>query len=728
MASSRIDDEASSSSANAKNTRQRVTNKTRQQQERNQHSRLLQPFFHPSSPLSKVQRFHISPTQDMVDNEADPIVKVIIKYKNDNGRAFAEGKARAYRAGPGLQKLGALSAAVHNSTLTDLDADPNIEYWEHDQYLRPMTITDPKVFMWNMQLIQANDPSEANSSGYVYSTASTESAMPPAPYPLTMSSPCSDPNTFKIGIVDSGTDVRHPDLPCWNFSDPSTNCIGEPFGLMSDETWYQPTDVHGTHVMGIISALGLGIGVHGVNQDRTICYISARIFGRLEQADTSSMIEAVTWLASIGVNVINMSLGGGGFMQTAADLFSSLQKQGIMSIAAAGNNGLTEYGTPQPGYPASYPGVISVAAVDDTETHANYSTYNSDVALSAPGTAILSTAPLGMASIALVEEDGKVRLGSFMANSVLPGNNETISGILQYCPDYGASTCWGAGGHICLIQRGGGILFENKGLSCQRGGGIAAIVYNNVPGLLAGGTLATPTNVTIPVMGISQEDGAILLATRLGTSVNIGNKDGYAILDGTSMACPHVSGTAGLIWSRCRNCTGAQVTQCMETTAKDLGPPGRDVYYGYGLVQVAAAHKCLIHNAQCCAQPFGSAAQAAFELATSAPTNLNDAQTEANSALTTTVPGQTPATTEMTTAPIDSSVAPTLSPTATPSIAHKRNSTLVTGASTSQYNHANNFVAAPSSPIVGSSSALSIVSCAGIILSLLSTLCAFALW
>lgn len=265
-------------------------------------------------------------------------------------------------------------------------------------------------------------------------------------------------------------------------------------------------------------------------------------------------------------------------------------------------------------------------------------------------------------------------------------------------------------------------MFETKGLSCQRGGGIAAIVYNNVPGLLAGGTLATPTNVTIPVMGISQEDGAILLATRLGTSVNIGNQDGYTILDGTSMACPHVAGTAALIWSRCRNCTGAQVTQCMEMTAKDLGPPGRDIYYGYGLVQVAAAHKCLINNAQCCAQPFGSAAQAAFELATSAPTNLNNAhaQTKANSALA--IPAPTFA------APTFSSVAPTLSPTATPSIAHKRNSTPVTGSSNSQYNHANSFVAAPSSPIAGSSSAFPIVSCAGIILSLLSALYALALW
>jgi subtilisin family serine protease len=63
----------------------------------------------------------------------------------------------------------------------------------------------------------------------------------------------------------------------------------------------------------------------------------------------------------------------------------------------------------------------------------------------------------------------------------------------------------------------------------------------------------------------------------------------YAYFDGTSMATPHVSAVAALVWSRNLNCTPLQLRNSLNKSAKDLGTAGRDNSYGFGLVQAKAA-------------------------------------------------------------------------------------------------------------------------------------------
>ncbi len=64
---------------------------------------------------------------------------------------------------------------------------------------------------------------------------------------------------------------------------------------------------------------------------------------------------------------------------------------------------------------------------------------------------------------------------------------------------------------------------------------------------------------------------------------------GYAELMGTSQAAAHVSGVAALVWSDKPALTAAQVKQALSASAVDLGTPGRDKYYGYGLVNACGA-------------------------------------------------------------------------------------------------------------------------------------------
>ncbi|HWQ28389.1 MAG TPA: S8 family serine peptidase, partial [Dehalococcoidia bacterium] len=64
---------------------------------------------------------------------------------------------------------------------------------------------------------------------------------------------------------------------------------------------------------------------------------------------------------------------------------------------------------------------------------------------------------------------------------------------------------------------------------------------------------------------------------------------GFYFFQGTSMATPHVSGVAALLFSAKSTATAAEVRDAIESTAKDLGSPGYDTTFGNGLVQAADA-------------------------------------------------------------------------------------------------------------------------------------------
>jgi subtilisin family serine protease len=65
--------------------------------------------------------------------------------------------------------------------------------------------------------------------------------------------------------------------------------------------------------------------------------------------------------------------------------------------------------------------------------------------------------------------------------------------------------------------------------------------------------------------------------------------DGYAVMSGTSMATPHVSGVAALVWAKNPALTNIEVRRILQDSAVDLDVTGRDIYYGYGFVDAHAA-------------------------------------------------------------------------------------------------------------------------------------------
>ncbi len=84
------------------------------------------------------------------------------------------------------------------------------------------------------------------------------------------------------------------------------------------------------------------------------------------------------------------------------------------------------------------------------------------------------------------------------------------------------------------------------------------------------------------------------MTTSLGQTATVNSTftqpaSGYAYYDGTSMATPHASAVAALVWSSKPTATNAEIRTALQSSALDLGTAGRDNSYGYGLVQAKAA-------------------------------------------------------------------------------------------------------------------------------------------
>jgi serine protease len=235
-------------------------------------------------------------------------------------------------------------------------------------------------------------------------------------------------------------------------------------------------------------------------------------------------------------------------------------------------------------YPAGYGTVVSVAAIDSAKAVASFSQKNTDVELAAPGVGVLST-------VSYIESNTvSVGSASYAGNHIENAGRGTAIGAIVY-GGIGSATNSAWSGKVVLLDRGTNSFYD-KVHNVQLSGGVACVIANNVPGGFLG-TLGDGSSSTIPAISVSQEDGAVLKSAA-GSSATVAsnvqqNVNGYDYFDGTSMATPHVSGVAALIWSKYPGATNAQVRQALTSSAQDLGAAGRDNSYGYGLVQAKAA-------------------------------------------------------------------------------------------------------------------------------------------
>jgi len=415
-----------------------------------------------------------------------------------------------------------------------------------------------QVIPYGIDMVQARDIWDANRDGKIDRRAPTGKGI-------------------NVCIIDTGFYAEHEDLM-------DIDLIGGYSQV--DENWAEDGYGHGTHVAGTVTAVNNQLGVVGVSPGEVSLFI-VKIFDNdgawVSKAHASDLVGAIYRCSDAGANVISMSLSGTQASGKERMAFDELYEQGILHVAAASNEGVEEYH-----YPASYDSVISVAAVNSDYVVADFSQFNDQVELAAPGVGVLSTIPY--VDMSTVTVGSEVTSGYHVEYA----GRGSATGILA---DGGLCTSTGDWAGMTVLCYRGEISFYDKVMNVQNSGGVAVVIYNNLDEDLFA-TLGEGNTSDIVAISLSQAQGLALLDF-LGENATVYSEyiwptSGYEAWNGTSMATPHVSGVAALIWSANPEWTNLEIREAMAATALDLGDPGRDIHYGFGLVQAYNALQYLL--------------------------------------------------------------------------------------------------------------------------------------
>lgn len=257
----------------------------------------------------------------------------------------------------------------------------------------------------------------------------------------------------KVAIIDTGVDYKHEDLTIKG----GVCTLDDTVSVDACAHSYMDDEGHGTHVAGIIAAKNNSVGIVGVAPGAEIYAVKA-LDGE-GNGSTSTIMAGLDWAIRKGVDIINMSLTTEYADMGIKAMVDKAYQNGILVIAAAGNDGSLSGGDETVMYPAKFENVMAVASVNSSNRRATTSSTGYEVEIAAPGEAIESTLP---------------------ANA-------------------------------------------------------------------------------------------------------------YGAMSGTSMAAPFVTGMAALYKEKYPSYTNAQIRNLLQKNARDLGSPGRDRLYGYGLVQADTA-------------------------------------------------------------------------------------------------------------------------------------------
>ncbi len=200
-----------------------------------------------------------------------------------------------------------------------------------------------------------------------------------------------------IAMIDTGADNNQTDLAGGKMTFGEKVLNGT---ITSGLAASQDTDGHGTNTAGIAAAdTNNGAGVAGTGWNTSLQIYKIFGDGPNQQADTGDEAQAIYDAIAQHARVINLSLGGsqgGGFDPVERDAIEYALSQGVVVVAAAGNERSATDPNPGVDFPAAYDGVIAVGAtslndnnsgnpVGATEYVASYSNVGPQLSVVAPG-------------------------------------------------------------------------------------------------------------------------------------------------------------------------------------------------------------------------------------------------------------------------------------------------------------------------------------------------------
>jgi subtilisin family serine protease len=458
----------------------------------------------------------------------------------------------------------------------------------------------------------------------------------------------------KVAVIDSGLDYTNPDLG--GCSAPGGSCrvlggfdfVGNSYDDTSTDPTFQPVphpsnDIlpcdpnvadanvakgdstsdagHGTHVAGIVGAkAATADGVTGVAPD--VKFLAYKVFGCNGATDNDNIVAALERAYTDGAQVVNMSIGDDYASwpeEPTAQASDLLVSKGVVVVAAEGNAGSVNTALFSGGDPGVGNGVIGVGSFDNVKPFLQYFEYDTGAKA---GFFAAAGAPNPPTS----------------GSSALVALAATTPGSLGCLPtDFPASVS----GKIVLVRRGT-CTFRQKALNAQGAGAVGVVLYNNAPGFVNPTVAGTGAAITIPVVAVSDTEGADIRAAIVagggastltwtpnsdyfpnssgglvssfsswGPSAELGLKPdlsapgglirstwpmsqfgGHNVISGTSMASPHVAGAAALLLAAGR--APSQVATLLSNYAEPgawsaaplAGLPESPLRDGAGLIKV----------------------------------------------------------------------------------------------------------------------------------------------
>ncbi|PTL78414.1 S8 family serine peptidase [Vitiosangium sp. GDMCC 1.1324] len=469
----------------------------------------------------------------------------------------------------------AVAARVTPEERARLAAHPDVESIEPDLEVHalglPVMAGSVDEYTDALRLVQAPKVWDANEDGVI---------DPGAPIGA----------GIKVCIIDSGIDRRHPELLI-------PYAAGHDFVDDDDDPSDETNGVrgigHGTHVAGIIAAQLASGGTTWPTMSRGgmvgvapgVELLIARVLNVHESASISTVLSGLEWCRAQGAHIASLSLGSSLDMgRTAHDAFKAASDAGMLIVAASGNDSAARLS-----YPAAYyEYVLAVGAVDMQEQVADFSNGGTGLSLVAPGVDVLSSISVQGATDPRLDVEGQ----QYTARSILFSPVGEYTGELIDCGQGGIGACKGGtcDGFVAYVRlsQGASLTLVEQNVMKQ---GAKAIVFGidsseNESWYMS---LDGPGRKWVPSLAVGRESrAAVLKNVGKRVHVNLRGVD-YAWFPGTSMATPHVTGAAALVWSARPSLTASEVRTLLESTAKKLGTGDGDSRYGHGLVQAKAA-------------------------------------------------------------------------------------------------------------------------------------------
>lgn len=217
-----------------------------------------------------------------------------------------------------------------------------------------------------------------------------------------------------VAVIDTGISIV-PDLKDTKFV--------PGYDFVNDQVEATDDSGHGTHVAGTIAqSTNNNYGVAGIAYEASL--MPLKVLSAFGGGTVADIAEAIKFAADHDADVINMSLGGGGESQLLKEAIAYAYEKGVVVVAAAGNANQNAAS-----YPARFPHVIGVAALDAAGEKAPYSNFGAGVDISAPGGS--GTGAGGILQETIQPETGKAVFVGFQGTSMAAPHVAGVAALVK---------------------------------------------------------------------------------------------------------------------------------------------------------------------------------------------------------------------------------------------------------------------------------------------------------